>query len=83
VISAGESVYELHRRSAWRSERELLKDGALVGSIRKERRNVVGMLPSDLSLPLQAFVGFVVLTLWHRDAAASSGAAGTAASATH
>jgi hypothetical protein len=83
VISAGASVYELRRKSAWRGERQLLKDRAVVGTIRKERRRAVGELPAELAPSLQAFVVLVVLTLWQRDTASSSGAAGAVVATGH
>ena len=77
AIAAGNSCYELGRKSPWRSEMELRSGDATIGSIRKgkaPRGKVVCELPTELSLPTQAFVGFLVLTLWNR-ATASSGAA--------
>jgi hypothetical protein len=79
-ISAGDSSYELRRKSAWRSEMELRAHGSQIGSIRKaaaSRGKVLCALPSELSPAVQAFIGFLVITLWSR-AAASSGATGAA-----
>ena len=76
-IAADNSSYELRRKSPWRSEMELRSGDATIGSIRKgkpPRGKVVCELPTELSLPTQAFIGFLVLTLWNR-ATASSGAA--------
>ena len=80
VISAGGSAYGLRRRSAWRSEMLLFDGDTTVGSIRKARAprgKLVCDLPAELSPPVQAFVGLVVLTLSNR-AAASSGAGAVA-----
>lgn len=80
TISAGNSTYELQRRSHWRSDMDFLQGTARVGSIRKTRPpcgRIVCELPSELSPAAQAFVGFMALTLWNR-AAASSGATSVA-----
>jgi hypothetical protein len=77
TISAGDSVYELRRKSAWRSAMELRSGERRIGWIRKgkaPRGKVLCELPPELSPVAQVFVGFVALTLWNR-AAASSGAA--------
>lgn len=76
TISVGGADYELRRRSQWRSDMDLCRDGRLVGSITKGRprgRRVLCELPAELPPQVQAFIGFVVLVLWNR-AAASSGA---------
>jgi hypothetical protein len=78
VTSAGLS-YELRRKSRWRSAMELVGSQGAVGSIRREaRRELLCELPAEVSPAAQAFVGFVVLTLWDREAA-SSGADGAGA----
>jgi len=78
TISVGDSGYELRRKSAWRSEMELCAHQTAVGSIRKgPRGKVVCELPPELSSAGQAFIGFLVMTLWSR-AAASSGASAAA-----
>jgi hypothetical protein len=76
AISVGGSAYELRRKSAWRSEMELQGGPTSIGSIRKAkapRGKVLCELPLELSPAVQAFIGFLVVTLWNR-AAASSGA---------
>ena len=76
------SAYELRRRSSWRSAMDLLSGASTVGSIRKGRAprgELLCELPTELSPPVQAFIGFVVLLLWNRTAS-SSGAAAVAAS---
>ena len=80
-ISVGEATYELRRPSAWRSAMELRRGPDPLGSIRKAkapRGRVICELAADLSPAVQAFVGFLVITLWNR-AAASSGAGAAAA----
>jgi hypothetical protein len=77
TITADGSVYQLRRCSRWRSDMELGRAGIRVGSIRRGRAargQVLCDLPAELSPSAQAFIGFVVLTLWNR-AAASSGSA--------
>jgi hypothetical protein len=77
TITADGSKYQLRRRSRWRSEMELRRDGTAVGSIRKGRAlrgQVLCDLPAELPPAVQAFIGFVALALWNR-AAASSGSA--------
>jgi hypothetical protein len=78
LISVGDSAYELRRKSAWRSEMELRVHKTAVGSIRKGPRGQVlcEVLP-ELSPASQAFIGFLVVTLWRRTAASSG--AGVAA----
>jgi hypothetical protein len=76
------SAYELGRRSTWRSAMDLRSGTTTIGSIRKGRAprgRVLCELPAELSPPVQAFIGFVVLLLWNR-AASSSGAAAVGAS---
>ena len=75
------SAYDLRKRSTWRSEMDLHSGATTVGSIRKGRAprgRVLCELPAQLSPPVQAFIGFVVLLLWGR-AASSSGAAAVVA----
>ena len=79
TIAAGERTYELARKSAWRSELELRSGGRAVGSIRRAkgaRLKLLCDLPGDLPPATQAFIAFVVLTMWSR-AAADAGAAGS------
>lgn len=71
--------YELRRKSAWRSEMELVRDQSIVvGSIKKGRgrpRTTVCDLPAVLSPVEQTFIGLLVLILWERAAAASGAVA--------
>ena len=79
TISAGERVYELVKKSVWRSELELRSGDRAVGSIRRAkgaRLKLLCDLPGDLPPATQAFIGFVVLTIWSRRAA-EAGAAGS------
>ncbi len=51
-VTAGDSSYDVRRRSGWRSEMELLAGEVVVGSIRKgkaRRVKVLCELPSELS----------------------------------
>jgi hypothetical protein len=78
TISAGERTYELGRKSVWHSELELRSGGRVVGSIRRAkgaRLKLLCDLPGDLPPATQAFIGFVVLTMWSR-AAAKAGEGG-------
>ncbi len=79
AISVGDSSYELRRRTSWRSEMELRGPGTMIGSIRRGRGpggKVLCELPPELSPAAQAFVGFLVMTLWSRSAASSGATAG-------
>ena len=76
------ATYELQRRAIWRSAMELRCNGVTIGSIHKGRAPrglIICELPGELSPPVQAFIGFVVLLVGNR-AASSSGAAAVAAS---
>lgn len=76
AISVGNSAYELRRKSAWRSEMELRAHQTAVGSVRKgPRGQVLCELPPELSSAAQAFIGFLVVTLWSRGAASSGASA--------
>jgi hypothetical protein len=75
TISAEGSAYQLRRASRWRSDMELCRGSIPVGSIRKGRAprgRVLCDLPAELSPAVQAFIGFVVQTLWNRAASAGS-----------
>jgi hypothetical protein len=65
--------YEFNRPSMWRSSFELRSDGSVLGTISRKRRNVICDLPDELPASVQAFLGFVAMALWNREAAASSG----------
>lgn len=81
-ISVGERAYQLTRRSALRSEMQLREGQATIGSIRRAaRRKVLCELPPDISPPSQAFIAFLVITLWARAVASSGAAAGAGSSA--
>jgi len=81
TISAGERTYELGRKSAWRSEHELRSGGRAVGSIRRAKGARLKLLllcdlPGELPPATQAFIGFVVLTIWGREADEAAAAGG-------
>jgi hypothetical protein len=73
-VTVGGSEYELRRPSIWRSRMELRGPGGAVGSVYRERRTVMCDVPAHMSTPERAFVGFVVMALWNREAAAAGGA---------
>ena len=76
VSAADGSEYQLQRGSRWRSNMELCRSGARVGSIRKGRASrgqVLCELPAELSPVVQAFAGLLVQVLWTRAAASSGG----------
>jgi hypothetical protein len=66
-------TYDLGKPSMWRTKLELRADGATLGTITRRRRNVTCDLPDELPTGVQAFLGFVAMALWDRDAAASTG----------
>jgi hypothetical protein len=70
-ISAGGESYELRSASFWRTEMVLSGADTTHGRIRRARRprRVVCDLSDDLPSEVQAFVGFVVMALWDREAA--------------
>jgi hypothetical protein len=70
IVSGGES-YELRNVSFWGTEMELRGTDTAHGRIRRVRRprRVVCDLSDDLPGEVQAFVGFVVMALWDRQAA--------------
>jgi hypothetical protein len=74
-VSTGGNEYALAKRSAWRSTFELRLAGSALGTVSHKRRNVICDLPDDLPPTVQAFVGFVAMALWGREAAASSSGA--------
>jgi hypothetical protein len=76
-LTAGPDALELHKPSIWRSAMELRRaDGTSAGTIRKVRgtRGLV-RCEIDESLPavVQAFAGFVAITVWAREADAAAG----------
>jgi hypothetical protein len=82
VIVGGET-YELAKRS-WRSRTFELSGRSTSGEVRPQRefsRRAEVDLPPELSLPVQAFVVAVVLTLWRREQAAATGTAATGGAA--
>jgi hypothetical protein len=86
TVSAEASTYELGRRKAWRSGMELRQGGEVVGRIervRAPRRTVACELPEELPAHVRAFIGFVVIAIWNREAASSGGAAGAIAAGSH
>jgi hypothetical protein len=70
IVSGGES-YELRNTSFWGTEMELRGTDTTHGRVKRARRprRVVCDLSDDLPGEVQAFVGFVVMALWDRQAA--------------
>lgn len=81
-LSTDGAEYGFAKRSAWRSTFELRSNGIAVGTVSRKRRNVICELPDDVPATVQAFVGFVAMALWGREAAAVS-AGSTAAVSGH
>lgn len=77
TVTAGDTVYEFSRDSAWRRDQALIRGGVVVGSVRRPsawRSDAEADLPG-LPLAVQLFVLVVVLTMWEAQdssAAASS-----------
>jgi hypothetical protein len=71
TIAAAGDAYELKPVSFWRTEMELRGPDTMHGRILRARRprRVVCDLSDDLPAEVQAFVGFVVMALWDRQAA--------------
>ncbi|HEX6459284.1 MAG TPA: hypothetical protein VF032_10245 [Thermoleophilaceae bacterium] len=78
-VSSDGSDYALVRPSKWRSGYELRAEGRALGTISRRRRTVSCDLPDELSVTLQAFIGFVAIALWNREAAAAGGAGAASA----
>lgn len=75
-ISFGDVVCELRKKGIFRSRFELVLDGRVIGEVRREsmwRRSVRVDLPDSWPEVLQAFVLWLGLIMWKREAAASSG----------
>jgi hypothetical protein len=75
VVKASHATYVLRRR-------EVLRDGLEIGTVRRAhalRGAVEISLPDDVPADVQAFIGFVYLTLRRRAAASSGGASGAIA----
>ena len=72
TLKVADRQYEFVRPSMWRSSFELRGDGSALGTVSRKRRNTICDLPDDLPTSAQAFLGFVAMALWNRDAAASS-----------
>jgi len=75
-VSAEGSDYELVRPSIWRSAFELRAGDRTLGTISRRRRTVSCDLSDELSMTSQAFVGFVAVAMWNREAAAAAAAGG-------
>jgi hypothetical protein len=71
-LNVADRHYGFTRPSMWRSSFELRDDGSALGTVSRKRRNIICDLPDDLPTSVQAFLGFVAMALWNRDAAASS-----------
>jgi hypothetical protein len=80
VVKAEHATYVLRRQSRWRSPLEVVRDGSAVGvAKRAPRRGASVELPDEVPAPVQAFIGFVFLTLQSRAAASSGGASAAVA----
>ena len=77
TIVAGDQQYELRRKGFWGTAMELRTDSLALGSVRRARRprRVVCEGLDGLPAPTQAFVGFVAMALWDRDAAVAGATA--------
>ena len=75
------AMYELRKRSSFRSVMDLHSGATTLGSISKGRAprgRVLCELPAELPPAVQVFIGFVVLLLWDRAAAGAGAAAAVA-----
>jgi hypothetical protein len=82
TVAVGGETYDLHRPSMWRSRFELRTPEGPAGSVRRERLTVLCDLPTEFPVAVQAFIGFVAMALWNREAAAAGGASAGATAAT-
>jgi hypothetical protein len=71
-VQVGDEAYELTRASWWRSSFELRRAGNALGTISRKRRNTLIELPDELSTSVQAFLGFLAMAIWNREAAAAT-----------
>ena len=81
AIRVDDATYDLRRESPCRSGMDLYQGESTVGTVRRGRAprgRALCDLPGEMSPPVRAFIGFLVLLLWDR-AASSSGAAAVAA----
>ena len=70
-ITRDQRTYLLRKRSIWRNEFVLLDGEREIGSIARKSfwtRQATVALPEDWPLPTRAFVIWLVLMLWKRDA---------------
>jgi hypothetical protein len=80
VMKAEHATYVLRRQSRWLSPLEIVHDGRSVGVVKRApRRGVDVALPDEVPAAVQAFIGFVFLTLQSRAAASSGGVSGAIA----
>jgi hypothetical protein len=79
-VDVGGRKLMLKAASAWRRQIEVHDDDALIGRIGPTgwagRTSVID-LPSDLPLPVQLFLFWLVIILWRRDASGAVGVIGT------
>jgi hypothetical protein len=81
-VNAGGSSYDLLRASRWRSRIEVVAAGETIGTVRRgsgPRSSARCDLPGDLSLPVQALIGFAAMMAWRQEASVAGAGAGTIA----
>jgi hypothetical protein len=79
VVKGEHATYVLRRRSLWRSAMEVLSNGEPIGVVERAHapRGAVSVeLAAEVPATVQAFIGFVAITLWRRAAASSGGGSG-------
>jgi hypothetical protein len=75
VVSYGGRDYTLRKTSAWRREFELMDGERRIGTLAPESRwtrRATANLPSDWPAPITAFVIWLVIILWKREAGAAA-----------
>jgi hypothetical protein len=75
IVSYNEKLYTLRKKSSWRRAFVLLDDGRQIGSVSPDRvwtREATADLPRDWPMPIKAFVIWLVIVLWKRDAQSSA-----------
>jgi hypothetical protein len=75
VLDFGGAQYELRPRSAFTRSFQLLKDAKIVGTLSPASfltRKIDVELPEDLPLQIRAFIVWLTILLWKRDASAAA-----------